>query len=587
MKYLHKYGTRPRDIHRAKRELYITVLSIIAVAALLSGIFLIRSYREEQALPQDGQGSSAGGQGGALHQTREEVALKWASFEEKVLSKAIDLEDLELMEETIEQQRAIIQKYPGNLPDREDLHILGEMQSSYDTQMGHFLYAQSKRLEEKAESLQKSGQTEGAIKSLESSINLQKQINDGYPRSSRRDPSRLHFIESRLILWRTAPIAEKADALKKQALDLRNRKEYEPAKSAIDEALAQQRVLNEQYRYSPSTSLARLKAFEETREQIHAAEGIDTMVALIDEAKNLLDTGNPDAALALINEAKLRQTDLQSKYPDLAEARVLTQEEIATLEDTAASVTDYKKVLEMGSACRTLLRQKNLEPFTNAVSEWLRAAEQFQRDYPRSKYLDQIHIEEVRYLHRQREALPSLIDTVYTNLIPLGDSGTAMYRTEVPQFLYQSATGNNPSNNRGPLLPVESVTWAEANRFTELLAWILAVPVKLPGMAHFKEALGSVDPGSGEAEFWSNWSSGRKTQVVGTSPANKAGYHDLLGNVSEWLSVPDSELSEYAPLVGGSARDSLEILVSIPVDSIKTTERNRFAGFRFIVETGL
>ena len=37
--------------------------------------------------------------------------------------------------------------------------------------------------------------------------------------------------------------------------------------------------------------------------------------------------------------------------------------------------------------------------------------------------------------------------------------------TEVPQAAYQRVTGKNPSNFKGPTLPVEQVTWIEANAY--------------------------------------------------------------------------------------------------------------------------
>ena len=97
-----------------------------------------------------------------------------------------------------------------------------------------------------------------------------------------------------------------------------------------------------------------------------------------------------------------------------------------------------------------------------------------------------------------------------------------------------------------------------------------------------------VDPGlSALAEqAWSAENSNRQAQPCGKRAANSAGFHDLLGNVSEWLASqpvgnPDSVLA-----IGGSARDSRARLTDIPEDWRSPMERNRYIGFRFVVDQG-
>jgi len=85
-------------------------------------------------------------------------------------------------------------------------------------------------------------------------------------------------------------------------------------------------------------------------------------------------------------------------------------------------------------------------------------------------------------------------------------------------------------------------------------------------------------------QAWSMENSNREPRPVGTSTPNPAGFYDLLGNVSEWLANAGEDGQAVA--IGGSARDARIRLNTVPEETRSTTERNRFVGFRFMVQTG-
>jgi hypothetical protein len=58
----------------------------------------------------------------------------------------------------------------------------------------------------------------------------------------------------------------------------------------------------------------------------------------------------------------------------------------------------------------------------------------------------------------------------------------------------------------------------------------------------------------------------------------------LLGNVAEWIGSDSENLPTYVTAIGGSARDSAARLSTVPEDSRSPIERNRFIGFRFVVQ---
>jgi formylglycine-generating enzyme required for sulfatase activity len=118
--------------------------------------------------------------------------------------------------------------------------------------------------------------------------------------------------------------------------------------------------------------------------------------------------------------------------------------------------------------------------------------------------------------------------------------GFWMGQTEVTQAAYQRVMGANPSHFRGERLPVEQVTWDEANTYCR------AVGMRLPTEAEWEYAAraGSTSERYGELEAiaWYDqepsfltWNSGGQTHEVAQKQPNAWKLYDMLGNVEEWV----------------------------------------------------
>jgi formylglycine-generating enzyme required for sulfatase activity len=120
----------------------------------------------------------------------------------------------------------------------------------------------------------------------------------------------------------------------------------------------------------------------------------------------------------------------------------------------------------------------------------------------------------------------------------------AMGKFEVTQEQWFAVMGNNPSDNKGRSLPVESISWNDAQVFVQRLGAKTGKSYRLPTEAEWEYAAraGSTtlysfgdDAGQLGQYAWYGRNSGGKTHPVGEKQANKFGLFDMHGNVSELI----------------------------------------------------
>jgi hypothetical protein len=155
---------------------------------------------------------------------------------------------------------------------------------------------------------------------------------------------------------------------------------------------------------------------------------------------------------------------------------------------------------------------------------------------------------------------PDGIDLVFVQ----GNGGIKDFyigKFEITQAQWQSVMGNNPSMFKGENLPVENISWHDAQEFISRLNKATGKEYRLPTEEEWdyaarggNKSIGYTYSGSEDINdvAWHIGNSNRKTNPVGAKKPNELGIHDMSGNVWEWCENLFSSGSTSRTLRGGS-----------------------------------
>lgn len=516
----------------------------------------------------------------ALQELRRQVDEKVALFLE-LTETGDDIEFAEPIEQALAIQRRIINERGTAIAPAADLQREDELTALRDEFVGGILTRKVRDLVSEAEILYRREQFEEARSLLQDAIKVRQDIDRRYGRSSHRNPSETRVLVDRLDEWNTRPLLHRSQDLREEAFQALDRQEWETARNKMQEALALQQELFENHRDSRLASISRLRAYERDWDQIQAAELESAILRSEDAARQqILDEDwsgaaeNAEAALSAFNQ-------LERRVPRHRLVRENYRGRLESLRETTASATLNQELQFLENMLRTALQSRNAVEISRRVGELYRIHNQFRRQFPNSAFYRPEEHRRITFLNNLRLEIPLLQEMIDNRLreVP-GRESVRLLEVEVWQDLFEKVMNENPSSHKGALLPVESVTWQEAEMFCRRMGWILGQAVSLPEREVFRSALGDVVASAVAVQSVNSQNSDRVIAPIGLRAPNRHGFQDLLGNVAEWIS---GHRGDKVIAIGGSARDNPVRLAAVPEEEREPDERNRFIGFRFQV----
>lgn len=161
-------------------------------------------------------------------------------------------------------------------------------------------------------------------------------------------------------------------------------------------------------------------------------------------------------------------------------------------------------------------------------------------------------------------------------------SGLLMARTPVTQAQWREVMGTNPSFFKGDELPVESVSWFDAQEFCRKTG------TRLPTEAEWEYAYragtnttwyNGDDDGKVGDIAWLKGNSSHRTQAVCKKQPNAWWLYDMAGNVWEWCADADDI---YRAIRGGSWISEASRTAAAYRNNNFLDSRNSSVGFRVV-----
>lgn len=382
----------------------------------------------------------------------------------------------------------------------------------------------SERREQAAVERTRAGDFAAAEKLWREALALQQEINRTSGEAQRNLDRELR-LQQELARAVAEPMETQVRVLLEQAAQASREGRWPEALAKYNEARELQERLNREFprtRYSDLAAIARIDAEIAALSDNGLAERIEKQW---DEARHAAAIGSTDEAARNFLLAAETQRLLNERFP---KSRFVSMEKLGEIDadrQTALAAPRYKQAAEFAAQARLHLRRRQIFQAQTTVKQALEILEEVRTALPRARGSDETLRLQLSFLNLRSGEIAALQDRFYEQLVPLpGESRFALLRTELSQLDYAKVMNTNPSRTGGRQLPVESVSWAEAEEFCRRLSWVLGVSVRLPTRAEMRaaaraEEFQQID--GGVAEWLSDAGSDPGTALVWTKAADE------------------------------------------------------------------
>jgi hypothetical protein len=513
----------------------------------------------------------------AIARLSDEITELEKQYRQAADADVITAESTAALEKAVEKQKELLRTFSRAGLDQSTRLV--RLETELDSVRAREKVVLVDRLEKDGEELLNAEKLEEAREKLSEALRLQREINLSSASSRYKNYVRETSLSQGLAAVEAAPLRKEMEAALATARQAAAEERWAAALTAYTAARDAQARINREYgrtRYADLAGADRLSAEIESLNAAGIAAEIEAKEKAGDEA--VIRRRSAEAA-TLFSEAETLQLQVNQNYPRSRFVSSKRIEDLGIKRQTALSMELADSLETLDRAIGQHLKKRQVAAADQKLAEAGQLVEKLFKDFPKSRRLDGALRIKLAYLALRRADLRTLQDEVYDRLLPLpGVSERLLMKTEVPQSLYVLVMNTNPSRNAGRSLPVDSVSWTDAQEFCTRLSWLLGTTVRLPAPDEFRVALG----GDGGGGFWSSRNSDGRSHDVGQQKPNGAGFTDLLGNLAEWAAAPDD--AHKAPIIGGSYLNEPEALAKIPTEQFPKSDRARHVGMRILVE---
>lgn len=393
-----------------------------------------------------------------------------------------------------------------------------ELEVAWRTLRNRSAVARSVALEEEASALADQGRNTASLEKLAAALRLQDEANGLAPASGLKDFKREGRLRTAVELGTAGPLHAAIATARQRADTALVTGDAIGAAQALREAQASQLAINQTFRDTKAATpaaVARLNTEIETIESRELTIRLHAAVAAAERADLAGDFAAAGKAWAV---AASVQRDLNLRFPSSREASLPGAERFEVNRQTSLSQPLLARALTLDREAAQLLRRCAIEPALTNLDEALVALDRAGEEFPRSARWDPELARRVEYLALKRREIAQIQESVRRQLLAqLPTTRLAIAEPVVAQALYSLVMHANPSRNRGSTLPVESLSWAEADEFCRRLSWIMGETVRLPTEREFRLATMAARPpllASGEMAVWLLPSSGAGTMTL-------------------------------------------------------------------------
>ena len=410
----------------------------------------------------------------------------WQNTYQAALAAGGDIEGAAeiLSRELAELERRLRTARPVGLGEETEVT---ELEHAWRTLRHRAAMMRSVALEEESAALAAQGQNEAVLEKLTAALRWQDEANTFAPTRRLQDFQRETRLRTAVELGRARSRHGAISAARQRADTALAGGDTAEAARALREAREEQLAVNQEFRDTKAAAPAALAGFESEIETLESRELSGRLQAVVAAAERAGAAGDSSADGQEWAMAVALQRELNARFPKSRAASAADAERFEVRRQTALSLPLLARAAELEALAASSLRLREIEPALGFLDEAVAVLDRVAGEFPRNARWNPDLARKIEYLTLKRRDLGAIRESAERVLGVSAPRPTlAGTGTLVPQVFFSLVMRANPSRNRGPILPVESVSWSEANEFCLRLSWVLGQVVRLPTETEFR-----------------------------------------------------------------------------------------------------